>query len=209
MDRYLGQALATDIPHLARQRRTMAADDHRRERRAREIEHIRALVTRHTAGERRSVSQLEQVNMTRGQHLADMITEMLGSWKFIIIQSSLLFIWLIINSIGWILAWDPYPFILLNLMLSFQAAFTAPIIMMSQNRQASRDRIASELDYEVNRTAAREVDEIQAKLDDLTSQQVQSLLDMMEEHKVLLHELHARTDQIEQLIQKGNGDHRN
>lgn len=208
MGRYLWRALAKDIPHLVRQRHTMSADDHRRERRAREIEHIRSLVKRHPAGQHRSVSQLEQVNMTRGQHLADTITEVLGSWKFIIIQSSLLFVWLIINSIGWMLAWDPYPFILLNLMLSFQAAFTAPIIMMSQNRQASRDRIASELDYEVNRTAAREVDEIQAKLDDLTSQQVQTLLDMMEEHKVLLHELHARTDQIEKLILDRDGENR-
>ncbi|MCA9832983.1 MAG: DUF1003 domain-containing protein [Thermomicrobiales bacterium] len=172
----------------------------RQQRRLREIERIRGLVTGHPEGSHRSAAQVEQAGMTRGQHLADRITEVLGSWKFIIVQSSLLLLWLIINTLGWIHHWDPYPFILLNLALSFQAAFTAPIIMMSQNRQADRDRVASELDFEVNRNAAKEVDEIQAKLDGLTSQQLQTLLDNLEEHRVLLHELHKRTDRIERLI---------
>ncbi|MCO5219943.1 MAG: DUF1003 domain-containing protein, partial [Thermomicrobiales bacterium] len=109
-------------------------------------------------------------------------------------------------SLGWIFRWDPYPFILLNLMLSFQAAFTAPIIMMSQNRQASRDRIASELDFEVNRMAAKEVDEIQAKLDELMKEQIVTLLETMKEYRVILDQLHERTDRIEHLILNTQND---
>lgn len=178
----------------------------RHQRRLRELERIRSLVTGHPEGAHRSAAQVEQAGMTHGQHLADTITEVLGSWKFIIIQSSFLLIWLIINSLGWFFRWDPYPFILLNLMLSFQAAFTAPIIMMSQNRQASRDRIASELDFEVNRMAAKEVDEIQAKLDELMKEQIVTLLESMNEYRVILNELHDRTDRIEKLILNSESD---
>lgn len=175
------------------------------QRRLREIERVRGLVTGHPQGAHRSVAQVEQADLSRGQHLADRITEVLGSWNFIVGQSTFLIVWLIVNSIAWFQHWDPYPFILLNLTLSFQAAFTAPIIMMSQNRQTQRDRIASELDFEVNRNAAKEVDEIQAKLDGLTSQQLQSLLDTLEEHRVVLHELRTRTSSIEQLILQNIG----
>lgn len=178
----------------------------RQQRKIREIERIRGLVTGHPEGAHRSVTQVEQEGMTIGQHLADAITETLGSWKFIVGQSVFLFIWLIINSLGWFFRWDPYPFILLNLMLSFQAAFTAPIIMMSQNRQASRDRIASELDFEVNRMAAKEVDEIQAKLDELMKEQIVTLLETMKEYRVILDQLHERTDRIEQLILNTQND---
>lgn len=181
------------------------ADEHpRHERRIREIERVRALVTGHSKGDRRSAAQVEQEGMTLGQHLADSITETLGSWKFIIAQSAFLCIWLIINSLGWLFNWDPYPFILLNLILSFQAAFTAPIIMMSQNRQAARDRIASELDFEINRVAAKEVDEIQSKLDQLMMEQMVTLIETMKEYSVVLEELHERTDRIEKLILKSD-----
>src|SRR5713101_7684290 len=79
-------------------------------------------------------------DLTLGQHVADVIAATVGSWRFIIIQSILLAAWLILNVVGWINHWDPYPFILLNLALSFQAAYSAPIIMMSQNRASARDR---------------------------------------------------------------------
>ncbi|HJU17565.1 MAG TPA: DUF1003 domain-containing protein [Stellaceae bacterium] len=75
-----------------------------------------------------------------GDRVADRLAATVGSWRFIIVQSILLGLWIAINVVGWIRAWDPYPFILLNLALSFQAAYTAPIIMMSQNRQAAIDR---------------------------------------------------------------------
>lgn len=74
--------------------------------------------------------------LTPGAMLADRVAETVGSWRFIVIQSVLLGIWIMLNMIAFINHWDPYPFILLNLVLSFQAAYAAPIIMMSQNRQS-------------------------------------------------------------------------
>lgn len=73
---------------------------------------------------------------TFGERISDTLTNAVGSWPFIIVQSALLALWICLNIVAWWQAWDPYPFILLNLVLSFQAAFTAPIIMRSQNRQA-------------------------------------------------------------------------
>src|SRR3954470_7319454 len=73
--------------------------------------------------------------LTLGQRIADAVATIMGSWSFIIVQSAILFVWLTANLIGAIRGWDPYPFILLNLALSFQAAYAAPVIMMSQNRQ--------------------------------------------------------------------------
>jgi uncharacterized membrane protein len=95
---------------------------------------------------------------TRGERVADGVAARVGSWPFIIVQSTLLVVWLLANGLL-IRAWlggkpfDPYPFILLNLMLSFQAAYTGPVVMMSQNRQTARDRDAAEHDYQVNRQA--------------------------------------------------------
>jgi uncharacterized membrane protein len=81
----------------------------------------------------------------------------MGSWAFISIQSVILVIWIVLNVVGWIRAWDPYPFILMNLVLSMQAAYAAPIIMMSQNRQAAKDRIESHNDFEINQKTEEEV----------------------------------------------------
>lgn len=98
---------------------------------------------------------------------ADAVAALVGSWTFIIIQSAVLFGWIVLNCIGWIKGWDPYPFILLNLVLSFQAAFTAPILMMSQNRQSDIDRKRAENDYQINRKAEAEIEELNAKLDEV------------------------------------------
>lgn len=94
---------------------------------------------------------------TAGQRAADAVAAIVGSWRFIIIQSVLLTIWVIINVIGVIEKWDPYPFILLNLLLSLQAAYTAPIIMMSQNREAQLDRLRAEHDFQINVKAEEEI----------------------------------------------------
>ena len=165
-----------------------------------EIHHRRERMRSHPEGINRSANEVALEHLTRGERLADAITTVLGSWRFIIIQSSLLALWLIVNSLAWLFQWDPYPFILLNLVLSFQAAFTAPVLMMSQNRQATRDRIASELDFEVNRTAATEIDVVQQKLDLLTSQQWDALLTTLSDHKETLVVLDQRTIQIERYI---------
>lgn len=104
-------------------------------------------------------------NLSFGQKSADAMTRWMGSWGFIIYF--LLFIALWITIIGWYKGWDPYPFILLNLALSLISALQGPIIMMSQNRQTERDRIAAKYDYAVNRKVDREVQNMQKDLDDI------------------------------------------
>ena len=95
---------------------------------------------------------------TRGERVADRIAGGVGSWPFIITQSLLLAAWIVANALlitGWLggKPFDPYPFILLNLVLSFQAAYTGPVVLMSQNRQTAKDRDEAEHDYRVNREA--------------------------------------------------------
>jgi len=100
-----------------------------------------------------------------GEKLADKVTKMMGSWKFIIVQSILLVFWIVLNITAYVQKWDPYPFILLNLALSFQAAYAAPIIMMSQNRQAYVDREKSEEDFTINLKAELEIELLHQKID--------------------------------------------
>lgn len=115
---------------------------------------------------------------TIGERIADAVATRVGSWPFIIVQSSLLALWIIGNAFlirDWLNGkpFDPYPFILLNLMLSFQAAYTGPFVMMSQNRQAARDRDEAEHDYAVNREALdilRRVEAGQTRLKTLLEQ---------------------------------------
>lgn len=88
--------------------------------------------------------------MPLGLRIADKIAATVGSWPFVIIQTIVLALWIIFNLVAYIKHWDPYPFILLNLFLSFQAAYTAPFILMSQNRQSEIDRHTLEADHKVN-----------------------------------------------------------
>lgn len=115
----------------------------------------------------RNVNEVEEEQMTLGQRVADRVADTIGSWPFIIIQTIILTIWIILNWIGWVKRWDPYPFILLNLMLSFQAAYSGPVIMMSQNRQSDKDRLAAEIDHEVNTKAELEINNLIRRLDEL------------------------------------------
>jgi uncharacterized membrane protein len=100
-----------------------------------------------------------------GEKSSDALTKKMGSWTFIIIFLFFLSLWITINVLAWTKNWDPYPFILLNLLLSCLAAIQAPIILMSQNRQSQKDRIRSEYDYAVNRKAEREIEQIKSQLD--------------------------------------------
>jgi uncharacterized membrane protein len=117
-----------------------------------------------------NVNVLHEEQRTVGDRVADGVATVVGSWTFIITQSLILGLWIVANvalAANWLVSgkpWDPYPFILLNLVLSFQAAYTGPIVMMSQNRQAAKDRIAAETDYEVNRTSERELEVVLAHL---------------------------------------------
>ena len=110
----------------------------------------------------------------------------MGSWPFIIVQSIILAIWISLNVIGYIEHWDPYPFILLNLALSFQAAYAAPIIMMSQNRQAAKDRLMAEQDYEVNCKAEDELKSIMSHLEQQDEVMLDILRRMEGQHQVIM-----------------------
>ena len=100
---------------------------------------------------------------------ADAVASTIGSWYFLIAQSIALFIWVLLNAT--LFGWDPYPFILMNLGLSLQAAYAAPIIMMSQNRQGNIDRKEAQFDYETNRSTGRTVQQIQDRLDEIVREQ--------------------------------------
>ena len=108
------------------------------------------------------------------QRAADGVASTVGSWRFVIIQSTLLVAWLVWNSVSGAKV-DPYPFILLNLMLSFQAAYTAPIIMMSQNRQTDLDRRRNVEDYAVNCKAELEIETLHEKIDLLREKEIADL----------------------------------
>ena len=108
--------------------------------------------------------------ITVGQRVADGFAALIGSWRFIIVQSCILAIWIVLNLVAWVEHWDPYPFILLNLALSFQAAYAGPIIMMSQNRQSAKDRLVAEIDHQVNVKAELTTDLILHRLDSLEQQ---------------------------------------
>ena len=114
-----------------------------------------------------------------GERLADLVAATVGSWRFILVQSALLLAWVAANAAFGAGAWDPYPFILLNLMLSFQAAYTAPIIMMSQNRQADMDRDRAVADYQVNIRAEAEIARLHEKLDLLREKQLLEMTEML------------------------------
>ncbi len=117
---------------------------------------------------------------TTGDALADRIAAIVGSWRFITIQSVILVFWIILNIVGWVQHWDPYPFILLNLALSFQAAFTAPILLMAQNRQTAIDRQKAQLDYDVNLKAELDIAALHQKLDLLREQDIGRLIGLLE-----------------------------
>ncbi len=114
-----------------------------------------------------------------GARVSDLVATIVGSWSFIIIQSIILVIWMVLNAIGFIEHWDPYPFILLNLVLSFQAAYTAPSIMMSQNRQAQIDRHAAQHDYDVNLKAELEIELLHQKIDLLREHEIGRLIEII------------------------------
>jgi uncharacterized membrane protein len=124
--------------------------------------------------------------LTLGQRVADSVAATMGSWSFIIIQSGILLIWIILNVTAYVEQWDPYPFILLNLALSFQAAYAAPFIMMSQNRQQEIDRQAAENDHQINIKAELEIELLHQKIDQLRETEVMYLTQSVRELTALL-----------------------
>ncbi|ARV59246.1 hypothetical protein BZZ01_11965 [Nostocales cyanobacterium HT-58-2] len=144
--------------------------------------------------ERQPARNPPKSKLTLGDRVSDAVAETVGSWRFIIIQSVLLFLWIVLNVTG-IGKWDPYPFILLNLMLSFQAAYTAPIIMMSQNRQAGMDRDRAEHDYQVNVKSELEVELLHDKMNLLREVEIIEIVQMMKQQKQQLERLEVLLQQ--------------
>lgn len=118
-----------------------------------------------------------------GDRIADKVANGMGSWSFIIWQTIIVLIWMTLNVVGLMRHWDPYPFILLNLIFSTQAAYAAPIIMMSQNRQSERDRIQAQEDYITNIEAKKEIEALQICLNKLETEKLDKIIVMLQELK--------------------------
>ena len=121
--------------------------------------------------------------MSFGDRIADSVANGMGSWNFIIWQSVIVILWMILNVIGILRHWDEYPFILLNLIFSTQAAYAAPIIMMAQNRQNERDRIQAANDYKTNTDAKKEIEDLQVQLSKIEMEKLDKILAILEANK--------------------------
>jgi uncharacterized membrane protein len=161
---------------------------------------LKSLRLRLSEEEHRLIAQLRQRQPSRqarqpdldwGDRLADQVAAIMGSWRFIIIQSGLLTVWVFLNVAAYINHWDPYPFILLNLMLSFQAAYAAPIIMMSQNRQAAIDRQEAKHDYEINLKAELEIELLHDQLQSLQEEELAEITQLLKQQQVSLDRISA------------------
>jgi uncharacterized membrane protein len=120
--------------------------------------------------------------MSTGARIADIVATFIGSWRFIIIQSGIFVVWVIFNTV-WLFElyqFDPYPFILFNLFMSAEAAYASPLILMSQNRQAERDRIQAEHDYETNVAAKEEIETILKELARLELEKLDKIMELLE-----------------------------
>lgn len=122
-------------------------------------------------------------SLSVGDKLSDAVANGMGSWRFIIIQTVFVIIWMGLNVVGFIFHWDAYPFILLNLIFSTQAAYAAPIIMMSQNRQSKRDRLQAQEDYQTNIDAKCEIEALQIHLTTIETEKLDKIILMLQEMK--------------------------
>lgn len=121
--------------------------------------------------------------MTMGDRIADGVANNMGSWRFIIIQTIFVVLWMILNIIAFMSHWDPYPFILLNLIFSTQAAYAAPIIMMAQNRQNQRDRHQAQSDYDTNLKAKMEIEKLQLEISQMDNEKLEKIIQLLNEMK--------------------------
>src|SRR5690606_6189024 len=143
--------------------------------------------------------------LNRGQLISDKVARFGGSWSFILIFTGILIVWILYNTL--MLKqdrFDPYPFILMNLVLSCLAALHAPIIMMSQNRQEEKDRKRAENDYLVNLKAELEIRSLHKKIDVLLEEEVKQLFDSQVNHLKLLKQLSEHVDRLEKELKTRN-----
>ena len=115
-----------------------------------------------------------------GDHLADKLARIVGSWVFIIAQTLIVAAWVAFNLLAYLSHWDPYPFILLNLLFSTQSAYAAPVIMMAQNRQNERDRVQAHDDYITNIEAKEEIEELQKKLNRIETEKLDKVIVLLQ-----------------------------
>ncbi len=133
--------------------------------------------------------------LTKGQQISDKVARFGGSWKFIILFGIILTAWILFNVIALMhYRFDPYPFILMNLILSCIAALQAPIIMMSQNRLEEKDRMTNENDYLINLKAEMQIRSLQQKMDLLLEEQIKTLFETQEKQFNLLNEINLKLD---------------
>ena len=121
--------------------------------------------------------------LTFGGRVADAVANGMGSWRFIILQTALVILWMGLNLAGFMFHWDVYPFILLNLLFSTQAAYAAPIIMMSQNRQNERDRLHAEQDYKTNKEAKKEIEALAILLKSIELDKLDKIIRLIQEQR--------------------------
>jgi len=175
---------ATQLLHTLEKRLGLGADA-QSDRKRKILKHVidRTVVSR-------DLSQEGATKTTFGEWLADKVAEFGGSWTFISLFGAFLFVWALINTVVLVFGlFDPFPFIFLNLMLSMLAAVQAPIILMSQNRQASKDRLTAQHDYEVNLKAELEIMALHEKFDQLRTDQLAQMLTKHDEQLKLLMQL--------------------
>ena len=164
-----------------------------------QIKQLEELVKTSVKEEKMLTSKLieleESGTLTLGQKLADKVADFGGSWTFIIAFGVFLFIWILLN-IYWLMnkAFDPYPFIFLNLILSCLAALQAPIIMMSQNRQEEKDRVRARSDYMVNLKSEMEIRSLHSKIDLLISEEMKTLFKVQQSQMEILLKIQAKLE---------------
>ena len=128
------------------------------------------------------VNEVADESMTIGQKVADKVAGTMGSWRFIITQATIMVVWIMLNLVAWFYHWDIYPFVLLNLAMSAQAAFATPLIMMSQNRQSDKDRLTAQNDYLINCKGEEEVRNLMDHLDHQDTVLLQLVKRIEEQH---------------------------
>jgi uncharacterized membrane protein len=133
-----------------------------------------------------NVNEVADEQLTRGQQIADKVAATMGSWRFIITQALLMICWVTFNSVALFLHFDGYPYILLNLAMSAQAAFATPLIMMSQNRQAEKDRLTAQNDYQTDLKGEEEIRHIMEHLDHQDTLILQIVKRLEEQHQEML-----------------------
>jgi uncharacterized membrane protein len=148
-----------------------------------------------------NVNEIVDEHYSLGQKIADKVASGMGSWRFIIIQTTILVIWVILNTVGWwVWKWDAYPFIAMNLLLSCQAAYAAPVIMMSQNRQAEKDRLTAQNDFQTDMKGEEEIRYIMEHLDHQDTLIYQIMQRLEAQHEEMLERLSRLDPQTAQKL---------